>query len=95
VLVPALTLDSFAAGHNISKIDLIKIDTEGNEPDILVGTKRILVTDHPFIICEVLKDFTEAALHDVLDPLDYRYFWISDRGLIEKRGLKGMAHGKI
>lgn len=36
------TLDDFADEHNIDRISLLKIDTEGNEYPILKGAKRLL-----------------------------------------------------
>ncbi len=36
------TIDSFASEHNINTINLMKIDTEGNEFNVLKGAKEIL-----------------------------------------------------
>jgi hypothetical protein len=43
------------------------------------------------ILCEVLKDMTEGALHAELDDLRYKYFWLTDRGLVQKARIKGDA----
>jgi FkbM family methyltransferase len=40
--VGVIALDSFVEEHNISHIDLLKIDTEGHELDVLKGTKKLL-----------------------------------------------------
>ncbi|HSW85934.1 MAG TPA: FkbM family methyltransferase [Rhabdochlamydiaceae bacterium] len=42
ILVQQETLDDFCAGNEISKIDFIKIDTEGAEWRILQGAKNLL-----------------------------------------------------
>lgn len=35
------TLDSYCAGHDIERIDLLKLDVEGHELDVLEGGKRM------------------------------------------------------
>jgi FkbM family methyltransferase len=40
--VDIITLDEFAAKHHLSKIDILKIDTEGYEPFVFQGAKRLL-----------------------------------------------------
>lgn len=44
-----ITIDSFVAENNISKIDFIKIDTEGYEAKILVGAKEAIKKFKPII----------------------------------------------
>lgn len=41
VEVPCTTLDSFVESHGISRIDLLKVDTEGYELEILQAGKRL------------------------------------------------------
>jgi FkbM family methyltransferase len=72
--VGALTVDSFVTMNNISKVDLIKIDTETTEHLVLQGANNILQRDEPIIICEVLKGETEKLLHSVLDNSNYNIF---------------------
>jgi FkbM family methyltransferase len=89
ISVQALTIDSFVAINNISRVDLIKIDTEATEHMVLEGAKNTMKRDEPIIICEVLKGRTERFLHSVLDNSGYKYFWISSEGLIEKEQIEG------
>ncbi len=89
ISVQAKTINTFMSQNKISKVDLMKIDTEGTEHDVLDGAKKILIRDEPIIICEVLKGRTEDRLHSVMDGLGYTYFWISDLGLIEKKRIAG------
>ncbi|CAF1488737.1 unnamed protein product [Adineta steineri] len=42
VEVDVVTLDHFADQHNLSRIDVLKIDTEGYEPFVFQGAKRLL-----------------------------------------------------
>ena len=89
ISVRALTIDSFVAMNNIPKVDLIKIDTEATEHTVLEGAKSVIKRDEPIIICEVLKGQTETFLHSAMDNLGYKYFWISNEGLIERKQIEG------
>jgi hypothetical protein len=70
-------------------VDLVKIDTEGTEPEVLASGREMLVRDRPWIICEVLHGLTEDRLHAVLDPLGYRAFHITRRGLVPRQRIVG------
>jgi FkbM family methyltransferase len=50
--IPKLTIDSYAAGENISRIDLIKIDIEGSEISALRGMPDVLRSLKPDILVE-------------------------------------------
>ena len=41
-VIPTVSLDSYCAAHGIEKIDLLKIDIQGNEPLAFAGAKRLL-----------------------------------------------------
>ncbi|MCL0072911.1 FkbM family methyltransferase [Dehalococcoidia bacterium] len=86
--VPAFSLDSFVRDNNIPKVDLIKIDTERTEHYVLEGARHIIVRDEPVIICEVLKG-TERSLQPALGHLGFKYYWITDKGLIPKNIIEG------
>lgn len=89
ISVRALTIDSFVTINNISRVDLIKIDTEATEHWVLEGAKKVIKRDEPIIICEVLSGMTEKELHCVLDDLGYKYYLISHDGLIQKERIEG------
>lgn len=83
--VAVTTLDQFAAEHNISRIDLLKIDTEGTELEVLKGAHdllsegRIRAIQFEFnemnIVSRVfLKDFYELIPH-------YRFYRLLRHGL--------------
>lgn len=40
--VEAITISQFCKTHNISRIHLLKIDTEGSEADVIVGAREML-----------------------------------------------------
>jgi FkbM family methyltransferase len=89
VTVPAVRLDTYVVANNIKRVDLLKIDTEGTEPEVLAGAKQVLARDEPIIICEVLKGRTEAALHSIFDHTPYRFFLVTNEGLLEKETIAG------
>ncbi|HMR67149.1 MAG TPA: FkbM family methyltransferase [Anaerolineae bacterium] len=91
VTVPAVKLDTYAAVHHISKVDLLKIDTEGTEPKVLEGAKSILDRDKPVIICEVLKNRTENALNAIFARSNYKFFLITNDGLVHQDKIVGDA----
>jgi hypothetical protein len=48
----AVTLDSLIIKHNISKVDLIKIDVDGYDGRVIKGSEEILKKFHPAVIFE-------------------------------------------
>jgi FkbM family methyltransferase len=89
IQVEATTLDQFAAEHRVAHVDLIKVDTETTEPQVLRGAQATLREHRPVIICEVLPFGKEPLLHAVLDPLDYRYFWVKAGRLLPRTTIVG------
>lgn len=89
VRVPALAGDTFMRQRNLPRLDLIKIDTETTEPVVFQGFRETIARDKPDIICEVLYGKTEEALMEFFGPLGYRYYHVTDRGLIEKEKIEG------
>jgi len=87
--VPAITLDTFVVQNAISRVDLMKVDTEATEHMVLEGGLNLIRRDEPLIICEVLKGRTEKFLHELLSPLEYNYYWITEQGLIQKETIEG------
>lgn len=44
IAVPTICLDEFCAQQGLSKIDLVKIDVQGNEPEVLAGAEQLIRT---------------------------------------------------
>ena len=65
--VPMLTVDSL----NLSRCDLIKIDTEGFEDRVVTGARRTLETHRPTLYIEVHDREKLRLLVTVLRPLGY------------------------
>lgn len=89
ITVPALTLDAYVVNNQIAQVDLLKIDTEGTEPRVLEGAKHTLERDKPIIICEVLKGRTEDALHAMFAQSSYKFFLITQNGLVHRDKIVG------
>ena len=69
VRVPTTTLDSVVAELGISKIGLLKIDTEGFETPVLEGASKVLSEIRPAVVYfEVCPDLTRRAGFDPARP---------------------------
>lgn len=88
-VVPVTTGDQFVRENGVKRVDLMKIDTESTEPQVLAGMIETIRRDHPDIICEVLPDLTEQRVQDLLTPLGYNFFRITDRGLLKEARISG------
>jgi len=53
--VDSITLDAFCEINNINEVNLIKIDTDGHEPEILKGASKTISRYRPVVIFEVGK----------------------------------------
>ncbi len=51
--VPSITMDDFVEKNNITKLDFIKIDTDGHEFEVFIGAKKSLQKLRPKIIFEL------------------------------------------
>jgi len=94
--VPVIRLDEFVQKRGVTNLDLVKLDTEGTEPDVLHGMEETLRRDHPILICEVLKGFgTEQSLEDILAPNGYRYYLLTPDGPIQRDRVEGQPDGRF
>jgi FkbM family methyltransferase len=80
--------DDFVAAKEIDRVDLIKLDTETTEPAVIRGLLGTLQRDRTPIICEVLDDSVARDLQELLDPLQYEYFLLTDAGPQQMKGIR-------
>lgn len=78
--VEVLKGDDFVDAHGLVGVDLVKIDTETTEAAVIAGMLRTLRRDRPQIICEVLDAAVAGALEDLLEPLGYEFFLLTQAG---------------
>ena len=76
--VPAHTLDELCADR--SALDLVKIDVEGFEDAVLEGAATVLQKFKPALVVECNSDGPYRRVQELLEPLDYEFFHLSDLG---------------
>jgi len=83
------TLDN-VIGDKVDRVDMIKIDIEGNELFALQGMTRILQKYRPTLLIEINKEMFENAGYKVMDVFSflssysYTFYRISDDGSINR-----------
>ena len=85
--VELTTLDEWAAGHAIGRLDMIKIDVEGHEVNVLRGATAVLSRCRPLILFEVSSTalgrngMSASDCGDVLNSLGYETYSLVDGAL--------------
>ncbi|GAB3548531.1 hypothetical protein GCM10027404_12570 [Arthrobacter tumbae] len=74
--IPARTLDAIVRRE---KVALIKIDAEGSEAKVLLGSKRILRRDKPLVVTEAHSPEALREIAALLEPLGYEVVGIAGR----------------
>ena len=94
--VAVSTVDAYCAEKKIDRIDILKIDTQGNDLEVLRGTERMLAK-----IGLIKVELIFAPLYDGQhDPLS-TIAWLKERGFrllricdqVDHRGVLGWADG--
>jgi FkbM family methyltransferase len=73
------TIDDFVIEHDISKLDFLKIDTDGYEFEVLNGAVGSLRRFRPFIVFELMlyaleeKGLKYSDFESLLFPMGYRF----------------------
>ncbi len=88
--VPVITLDRFVHDKNISRVELMKLDTESTEHQVLRGMTKTLERDHPIIFCEVLTERGgEAPLEEILRRFGYLFYHLTPNGPVHRDKIEG------
>ena len=77
-MVEVMTLDALLDRHPMDSVDLIKIDTEGQEVAVLSGMRRTLERFSPNMLVEVLDETAERAVLQITNEYGYAYVWIDE-----------------
>ncbi|HNY03012.1 MAG TPA: FkbM family methyltransferase [Bacteroidales bacterium] len=81
--VPTLTLDEYVRKNQVTRIDLMKLDTEGTEHLILQHATHVLGTLRPVIICETLYNRIEKDLEEIMRRYGYEFYNETGDGLVK------------
>ena len=84
--VHVTSIDAFSKEHNPDRLDVLKIDVEGNELSVLKGARETLSRFKPFLIIEISRHqrtygYTGADIKALLSDLSYDCFRIGAHGL--------------
>jgi FkbM family methyltransferase len=84
VEVKTITLNTFIQNHQISNIDLIKIDVETHEPEVLRGFSEYIPKYLPTILIEILNEEIAQHITEIISGLNYLYFNIDEKGQVKQ-----------
>jgi FkbM family methyltransferase len=82
--VDVTTLDEYLGGNSVERLDLVKTDTDGMEPNVVAGGHETLTRFKPAVLFEVHPDrlasngSSPAALFEAFDALGYRLYEETD-----------------
>ncbi len=85
IRVPMTSLDHYMITNKVKQLDLIKIDVEGADFEVLLGTRKTLQRFQPTILIEITNNENAAQINSLLEKLNLEYFFyeINDKeGLI-------------
>ncbi len=60
-MIQVITLDQFIKDHPLSRVDFIKIDVEGHELNVLLGSQETIATYKPALMIEVCENYLKRA----------------------------------
>jgi FkbM family methyltransferase len=69
--VKTIKIDTFVRNNGISRIDVMKIDIEGNELNALKGGRDSIMKFRPIILCEISPEHDLAAGNSSIELYDY------------------------
>jgi FkbM family methyltransferase len=95
--VPTISVDDFCEQQEITKVDLIKIDVQGNEPAVLAGANKLLDQRYlPTIFTELnwnRENPENCQASRTIDTLEHRGYRFADaNGRLDFRGRGSWMH---
>ena len=82
--VECLSMDTFIKQNDLKRIDLMKIDVEGHEPQVLEGFSNYLSQFRPTMLIEILNSDIAEKVHNCVRELGYLYLNIDEKGNIRQ-----------
>jgi FkbM family methyltransferase len=71
ISVDGATLDDIVADSNLNQVRLIKIDTEGLEPEVIYGGRSVLAEQTPALVFEYTRTWWTDNGHTLTDVLGW------------------------
>ena len=87
-LVTITTLDNWFKKESLSRLDFIKIDVEGLEPEVLLGGREVIKKFKPDLYLEITDEwfrnrgYSSGWLFDLLESWGYNW-WADNNGKLE------------
>jgi FkbM family methyltransferase len=82
------TLSNFIVKHQVTNIDLMKIDVESFEPQVIRGMGPYLKEFAPTLLIEVLTPVAGAEIERLIADINYEFYMIDEkRGYLLKQHL--------
>jgi FkbM family methyltransferase len=72
-------LDTYIRENDINRIDLMKIDVEGHEPNVLLGMGAYLEQMRPAMLIEITSEAMAEKIESIVKGLGYLYFNIDEK----------------
>ena len=69
--VDVVTLDSLVEKYGHNDVTVVKIDVEWNEPQVLMGAQKLLLTQRPVLFIEAPNAKHLEKIANLLEPLGY------------------------
>jgi FkbM family methyltransferase len=97
--VPVCRLDTYAAHHDLTRVDFVKIDVEGGERDALLGAEQLFRRARPFLMCEIEPariapwHYDPREIFELVQSWDYRWFAIGADGAVPMSGVPESCNG--
>src|SRR5947207_1058218 len=70
-MIPTVSVDAMVARAKLSRLDLIKIDVDGADYDVLLGSKETLARFHPVVIIEMHNN--QRQIYGLLKETGYSW----------------------
>lgn len=95
--VTRTSLDDYVAAHQIPKVHLIKIDTDGHEFEVLAGAQKLIATSRPRLVlemCPYILEEKRLTLKDYVDMIGpgYRMMDLRTRRPFDEKALARVVH---
>jgi FkbM family methyltransferase len=87
--VPQVALDTYVKDHQLTDVDILKVDVEGFDGHVLRGAKQLLATQHPTLFVEYIPKLLKNCDFDpqefiglITDNYQHCYFVHEEKGYV-------------